>query len=525
MSQIYDIQTQLVSSWTAPGPVAAAFLADRRKVKFICGPVGSGKTTTADVVNPLIKATLQRPGRDGVRHYRLITFRDTQRNAWKSSVPSVLKWLPQSLGKFTGSEDRPCQFKFQARHPADGGLIKIELWWYGIPQDLETLEQALKGVEATDINLAEADGLPRWMYEWSLGRIGRYPAATLGECVNPQIFGTFNAVDFDHWLYDVCVENNDPEFLGFHHQPPAVLGDSWPYTINPAAENVQGYGTFEKFQSYYLDQARGARKPYVKRALKAEFGAVEGEGFLVYPEFTSEHVKPIPDGKGDLLLGMDAGGTPCAVLGQWADTGEIDLIDECVIYDPKDEKRMTLATGLGPGRFVDALRQMLTPYQGRTIRIGWIDPSAFYGNDPDHGDLAFAVKVARELDIRVEPAPCPGNDRVLREEGLRQRLSLRGEGGRVMLRISPRCRWLLMGLRGKYQYQESTKDGRKVADDKRRVVKNAWSHVCEAAEYLVLGMLGGRRVLNLPVGQPKSRLPGATAQGNRNQYRRGGVRW
>jgi hypothetical protein len=511
--------SDMIVAWNSPGPVASAFVADLADATFICGPVGSGKSTAADVVKPVLKACQQKPGADGVRHYRLITFRDTQRNAWKSTIPTVKKWIDFDAGEFTGSEDRPCRLLFRMRHPQDGGLIVCEFWWFGMPSSEQELEAALKGVEASDINLAEADQMSRYAFDWATGRVGRHPSGRLGQNMHPQVWGTFNATDHDHWMHDLCVDN-PPEGLTFHHQPAGLLSADPPYRANPLTENIKAHGAGDG--EYWVRQARLSKPGTIKRALMAQFGAIDGDGLVVYPEFVGkDHIAPVTYHGGDVWLAMDGGGTPPGVLIQRAADGGLEVIDEVILYHPDDPKRMTLRAGVGPTQFAEACQIVCERHDIKRLKGGWSDPAAFYAGDAMHGDLAFADKVGRVLDVQIQPAPVGNNDRVLREEGVRLQLGKRGDGGRAMLRIDPRCRWLLMGLRGRFQYQGVKIDGRIRANKERRVVKNEWSHVCEALEYGGAGLVGGRAALLRGGGTGLVRPGPAAVQ----RYGSKGVRW
>lgn len=493
-------------NWKSPGPVSTEFLLCKDDAPFIVGPVGSGKSTTADVVKCFIKAPMQIPGNDGIRRYRLIVFRKTQRQAWKSTIPTFKKWVSEDRGKFTGSEDRPCRFNFKISHPKDGGLIECEIWWYGMPETKEALEEALKGLEASDINLAEADQMPLWGFEWAAGRIGRHPSGPEGRCVNPQIFGTLNATTFENWVYDVFIAN-PKEGTRLFRQPPAVLYDekSQTYSVNPEAENVEGHGGWENFVKYYMRQVKLSRRGYIKHALMAEFGPVDGEGFLVYPEFVDrDHVGVCKVNNNPLYIGLDGGGTPAATISQWGDYGEINVLREVVIFDPDDEKKQKLKAGVGPTQFAQAIKRVLAEFNGLEVRMGYIDPSAFYGGDSKYNDLAFAEKVMRELDIVIKAAPVDGNARVLREEGMRQYLSMRGDGGRPMILFDRSCRWLLQGLRGQFVYESMMKGGVEVPSDLRAVKKNLHSHVGEACEYNIAGMTSAGKAS--PKNNPSSTL-------------------
>lgn len=523
MSDYLD-KNDILMDWRSPGPVSEAFLRSVKKVSFIVGPVGSGKSTTADVVKCFLKAAMQKPGRDGIRRYRQIVFRKTQRSAYKTTIKTFQNWIKPSAGKFIGSEDRPCTFTFRMLHPEDGGLIECEIQWYGLPENEEDLTEKLKGVEATDMNFAEANELTRWAFDWALGRIGRYPSGEGGEVVNPQIFGTFNACDYDNWVYELFFETESP-MIELHIQPPAVLYDAKTktYSVNPDAENIAGFKTWEKFKEYYETQLLG-KPAYIKHALMVEFGPTETDGFKVYPEFVFDtHSKDIAPNKNPLFLGFDGGNTPAGVISQWGDNGELNILDEIVIFDPNDPKKRTLRAGVGPTQFAAEVRRVLSKYPDLPVQCGYIDPSAFYGGDPKYGDLAFAENVAQKLDIRIDPAPTRGNARILREQGLRDLLSLRGDSGRPLIVISRQCRWMLQGMRSMFLYESITKNGRPVPNDKRAVVKNEWSHVCEALEYNVAGVTKAGALLQVPRGhnKPQDRF----APKPTNLYQSGAIQW
>ena len=514
----------ILRNWDTPGPISTAFLQSLKRVSFIVGPVGSGKSTTADVVKCFLKAPLQKPGRDGIRRYRQIVFRKTQRSAYRTTIKTFQSWIPPSFGKFIGSEDRPCSFSFKMYHPEDGGIIECEIHWYGLPDNEEDLVEKLKGVEATDMNFAEATELTRWAFDWALGRIGRYPSGEIGECVSPQIFGTFNACDYDNWVYELFFETDSP-LLELHIQPAAILYDAATkkYTVNPKAENIAGFKTWEKFKEYYETQLLG-KASYIKHALMVEFGPTETDGFRVYPEFVYDtHCLDVAPNKNPLFLGIDGGSTPAAVVLQWGDNGEINALDEIVIFDPLDPKKRTLRAGVGPTQFASEIRRVLSKYPDLQVQCGYIDPSAFYGGDSKHGDLAFAENLSQKLDILIKDAPVPGNARILREQGARDLLSLRGDGGRPLIVVSKNCRWLLQGLRSTFLYESITKNGRPVPNDKRAVVKNEWSHVCEGWEYGVAGMTNAGKLLQLPRGFNKK--PDVFAPKPKTTYQSGGIQW
>lgn len=489
--KLYDFEN--VINWKSPGKVAEAFTEDIfTKAPFITGPVGAGKSVAADVVKPLMKATCQIPGVNGERHYKITTFRNTLRGAYESTIPTFFNWVPIGIGKFLGSQDRPAEFKFRAAHPVDGGIINITMKWQGMPDNIETLESKLKGSENTDMNFAEADQLPQWGFEYCIGRIGRFPSGINGKPMRPQLWGSFNPTDFDNWLYDLLVEN-PREIAKLYKQPSALLNAMAPFELNPLAENLHGLPNPE---DYYISQAKLARPGYIRRNLMAEFGPIEADGFAVYPEFVmQDHCVDFEVRDDWIYMGFDGGGTPAATFLQYGPHNQIDTIDEVVIFDPLDEKKKKLKTGVGPTEFGEACLRVLARYPGLRIKVGYGDPAAWFKGGADY---SFAERLAKVLDTRIEPAPAPNNNIVIREEANRIYFGKRGPGGMAMRRIHPRAKTVLRGMKGEFQYESQMRAGIIMPSDKRARVKNAVSHACEADEYGICGMTGGGQILRLP---------------------------
>ncbi|MFN9358391.1 MAG: hypothetical protein ACK6A4_16485, partial [Alphaproteobacteria bacterium] len=67
-------QDQNQITFSPAGPVARAFMQDDSFVRVLIGPIGSGKTSAA-VVEILRRASMQRPGPDGVRRVRVACIR------------------------------------------------------------------------------------------------------------------------------------------------------------------------------------------------------------------------------------------------------------------------------------------------------------------------------------------------------------------------------------------------------------------------------------------------------------------
>ena len=90
--------------------------------------------------------------------------------------------------------------------------------------------------------------------------------------------------------------------------------------------------------------------------------------------------------------------------------------------------------------------------------------------------------------------PAPSNDFTLRRESVAQSMS-RLIDGVPGLQISPKCTMLRKGMGGGYNYKRVQVSGDDRFHDKPD--KNKYSHVCEAAQYMMLGAGEGRAIVKV----------------------------
>jgi hypothetical protein len=81
--------------------------------------------------------------------------------------------------------------------------------------------------------------------------------------------------------------------------------------------------------------------------------------------------------------------------------------------------------------------------------------------------------------------PAPTNDPIRRREAVVGQLSTLGMTGQPSLIISPRAKKLRKGMGGGYHYARVQVSGEERYRDEP--VKNTYSHVCEALQYLMVG--------------------------------------
>lgn len=479
-----------------PGRVAAQFLASDAFVQAIMGPVGSGKTG-ASLMKPLYLARRQAPHpRDGVRRTKFAVIRDTARNLEKTTIPSWHRWVPKEMPGsdwFGGSGGQPARHVIRFALP-DETQVELIIEFIGLGEG--SAETVMPGWEGTGAYLNEADKLSRDVLTFVKGRVGRYPAkdpaAGFGGATWRGVWMDFNAPDTDHWLYRTLVDGEvdegfeDPRWRpAFFVQPGAMIKQGGRYVVNPRAENLANLP-----DGYYDQQIAGQPDWYIRRMVLNQWGASR-DGHPVYEEYNDElHCAPtdlLPSPDLPLEIGVDAGLTAAAVIGQRMPNGQLRGLDELVAPN----------TGWGAIKFGETLNRLLSeryPQWSRAGRAGLrvevrCDPAAGARSSTDEQSWLQVFAATTGLPVR----PAPTNAPTMRLEAVRKPLS-RLVDGQPGLLISPRCKVLRKGFNSGYRLRRVLVNGSTERfDDKPD--KNEFSHVHDAFQYFALGDSGHLDVL------------------------------
>jgi hypothetical protein len=452
------------------GPTVEAFILDfENRVQGIMGPVGGGKTTgciqKVDVI-----AAVQPICHDGVIRSKGIVWRDNFRTLEKTVLASWFEWFPKEMRDpltgtdmwdFSGGNDRPAVHTRRWKSPR--GIIESITEFVGIGN--HRIEDITRGSMWTW----------GWGNEWDLDhedtidavdqRLPRYPPKRMlknpDEDPIPFLFGDFNAPDNENWTYNRFKERSIPGYR-LYEQPGGM---------EPNAENRQNLP-----RGYYENMI--ATKPdwWVRRFVHNQFG-YSRYGKPVYPEFNERkhmaerELMPVP--QIGLRIGIDAGGTPAAVIAQQLPNGQVRWLDEVV----SDKEAIT-----GPRRFGEALAARLLQPKYAQCQVEMIDydPSALYGADTADGQAAWIEIVSAA--IGVPAIPHYTNEPSLRQEPVRHLLTQDIDGRIPALQISPTCRKAGAGMAYGYRFENVKKDPK--SPTKEKPEKNDFSHVCEAGEYV-----------------------------------------
>lgn len=453
-----------------PSPTLEQFHASNAFVRGVRGPIGSGKSV-ACCWEIYSRAMEQAKGPDGVRHSRWVAVRNTYGELQTTTVRTWLDWFPSDIvGRivYGAPIEQTCVFEHD-----DGGRVELEMWFLAL--DRPDHVKKLLSLECTGIWLNEARELPRAILDAASGRVGRFPRKSEGGASWFGVIMDTNPPDSDHWWYTLA-EELKPDGFEFFAQPP---GDG------PDAENLVNLP-----DGYYKRLVPGKSDEWVKVYVRGEYGFVL-DGRPVYPEYRdSLHVREfnalpaLP-----LYGGMDFGLTPAGLAAQRMPNGQIRIHSELVTED------------MGIERFGNLWKQeMQARYPGPTFTFARItgDPAGNARNDDERTTFDILRKACG-----VPAQPAQTNDFTMRREAFASPMTrlIDGEPGLI---IHPQCKRLRKGLAGGYHYKRVLVSGADRYHDQPD--KNMHSHVCEAGQYLVLGMGGVTSMMNPPGMPPRPRV-------------------
>ena len=430
-----------------------------RSEKFISlavGPVGSTKTT-AGIMKIVHHAAQMAPCKDGIRRSRCIWVRNTREQLRDTSIPDFLKWIPDGImGSFLKTE-----YKFVIKM----GDLECEVLFRGL-DDANDVRRLLS-LQASFIIFDEFREIHPDIYNAAQGRVGRYPDKMMNGvgCVtddgrsNMHIWGMTNPPDMDTFWETLLTE--PPENVHITIQPSG---------LSPEADWTQFLP-----DDYYDNLSQGKTDDWIDVYINAQFGK-SLSGLPVFRSFDrTVHVADAPMkpmySDDPLLIGVDAGLTPAAVIGQVAYDGRL------VVYDAK------ISDGMGALRFV---REVIKPllvnkFPGRRSMI-IIDPAAFQRAQTDERTVAdiwrnegFLVKGAKTNSVAARIAAV-------------DRFMTRVVDGKHGVVIDPEGALpLVQALAGKYRYKINTKGVRDESPEK----SHPWSDVADAFQYMCLHADGG----------------------------------
>jgi len=432
------------------------FFYSEKFISLAVGPVGSTKTT-AGIMKILHHAARMAPCKDGIRRSRAIWVRNTREQLRDTSIPDFLKWIPDGvMGSFLKTE-----YKFLLKV----GEIECEVLFRGL-DDANDVRRLLS-LQASFFIFDEFREIHPDIYNAAQGRIGRYPdkmmngvgCQTDNGTPNMHLWGMTNPPDMDTYWEDLLTD--PPENVHVTLQPSGM---------SPEADWVKYLP-----DDYYDNLSQGKTEDWMDVYIHAQFGK-SLSGQPVFRSFdrsvhvAEEELTPMYTDT-PIIIGVDAGLTPAAVIGNVAYDGRLIVFDSLI------------SDGMGALRFVrERLKPLLAnKYAGRKAVV-IIDPAAFQRVQTDERTVADIYK-NEGFSIR----PARTNSVAARISAVDKYLTRVVDGKYSFIACPVNATNLVQALAGKYRYKINTKGVR----DEKPEKSHPWSDVADAFQYMCLHADGG----------------------------------
>lgn len=499
------------------GPVAHSFIYDHNFTSCLLGPVGSGKTV-AMFVKMLFYGLSIMPGKDGIRYSSHVVIRDTKPALKNTTIKTFKDWFKR--------------FDMTYKESTDEAIVKINdavmhFKFLGI----ETAEDVdkLLSLEATIIYFNELSTIHPKVWNYAQQRIGRYPSieATGSKCwfdlekcleygieINEElmeyetlyieeeviergqittkmvekqipryqchcVIADTNAPREDSWYKKLFEKELFNEKTGIDENPATFRLYKQPSGLSKFAENIDNLP-----KGYYQMMKKSQPKEYVDQQVRVMYGIGE-QGMPVFGRFYNKERHVIDDckekhlnNKKKLIIGMDFGLNPCAIIGQYYD----DVLYVFHELYTRDRDKMSLDEFL-KYKLNDFIMTNYPDYYKHKENIMFCIDPAGKGRDTNFG--WNSLRVIQEHGYKIVTVDS-SNRYDERLKAVKEMFAYRKNGiitydstGRQRIYIDSKCHWLLSGLRGNYYY-ENVKKGDTISE---KPCKNEYSHLQDAFQY------------------------------------------
>lgn len=441
--------------------------------RLIAGPVGSGKTT-ACLFELFRRACEQAPAPDGLRYTRFAIVRQTLKQLRDTVLKDITSWL-QGVATFKVSENTVY---------IEIGDVRSE--WLLIPLEDSEDQRRLLSMQLTGAWMSECIEMDVSIVSPLAGRCGRYPAANQGGASWFGIIADTNMPSEGSDWHKFMALDTPPDWQIFI-QPSGISDeaenlewltqtpDTLKLPVDDAARRAQGRTYYERF-------IRSNSEDWCKRYVYAQYGddpsgsAVFRESFKLNFHVVDE-VDPISGYP--LIVGLDFGRDPCAVITQLDHRGRLLVLEEIIAEDIGLELQLNRA--IKPALSHER-------YLGKSIVIVG-DPAGMQRSTMYEETSFDLVKRAGFMAY-----PAPTNDIDKRINSVESFLLAQRDGGPAMLIDRQRCPTLVRALSGGYRYAKTRAGVRRPKPDKNRFshIADAFQYACVAAHGGMVGMIAGK---------------------------------
>lgn len=413
-------------------------------VRAVRGPVGSGKST-AMAAELFRRAAEQTPGEDGIRRTRFVVTRNT---------------LPQL--RTTCLETIRQMFRPIMKYKVSTGTITFDVGdihseWVLMSLDTEENISKLLSFEITGAWASEFREIDPEIIRAIISRCGRYPSKIDGGPSWHGLVMETNSFSEDSPWYEL-LELDRPSNWGYWVQPGGR---------EATAENVENLP-----DTYYQDLVDSNSPEWVEQYIDNKItaslagSAVFKRSFI--PDFHTAS-KLRANGELPLIIGMDTGRHPAAVVGQLDPRGRLLVLAEAT------------AEGMGMENFINQiLRPLLAERWGAPKCFAIIDPAGRVRSQIGEESVLQAIN---RLGLSAKLANTNAIEPRLR--AVEKWFNKQIDGKSAILIDSDQCPLLLRSLKHDYRYKrhKTTKALEEVPEK-----SHPWSDLADALQYLCLGI-------------------------------------
>jgi hypothetical protein len=436
-------------NYTAP-PTLAEFMRSDQRIRIVRGPVGSGKSSGM-VMELLRRSFEQAPDpKDGKRRSRFVIVRNTLPQLKTTSMKTVQELL-RGIAHYEASANT-----FWIR------LNDVESEWIMMPLDTPENVQRLLSLDLTGGWLSELRELPPQILLDVLSRCGRYPSMMNGGPTWYGVIGETNSFSEDSpWNEILELKNLDGK----------PLPKTWGYWIQPGARDPGAENRENLVPGYYEDLIANNSESWIEQYVDNIVApSLAGEAVFrktFNPKFHVAKTELLPVPGRLLVVGMDFGRNPAAVISQMDPRGRLVIVDEAV------------GEGMGVEQFVTTiLRPVLALPKYAGLPIGIVgDPSGVARGQVGEESVFQALK---RLGFAAQPAQTNNIEPRLRAV---EKWLLQARDAGAALLISPHCTTLLRAMGSRYRYTRLKSGDLHPTPDKG----HPWSDIADALQYACLG--------------------------------------
>lgn len=416
--------------------------------------------TTASIMKIAYEAARVAPCKDGIRRSRCAVIRNTSQMLTDTTIPDFLTWFPEGDAGIYLRTPKTFTLRFDD--------VECEILFRGLDDQNDV--RRLLSLQLSFAVMDEFREIHPDIFDALTGRLGRFPSKALNGvgCCEIKPDGTVVQID------KVWGATNPPDMDTYWETYLSNPPDNCSVTIQPSGLSPEADWLQYLKDGYYENLCEGKSQAWIDVYVHGKFGS-SLSGKPVFSSFNRElHIAKTPilvlPGQ-PVLIGVDAGLTPAAMLGQVTYDGRI-MGHNALISD-----------NMGALRFVrEKLKPLLANKFPNNPTLVVIDPAAFQRAQTDERTVADIYK---SEGFKVVPART--NALTARLSSVDQYLTRTVDGKSAFLLDPVGCEPLIRALAGKYRYKVNSKGD--TADTPEK--SHPFSDIADGCQYLCMHADGG----------------------------------